>query len=75
MYGRYFHNEKSDLFILETVIESDTWIYSIAKMELQRVIHEISILLARFDEAFVEPILKSNKKRIDCFKNNINVSR
>ena len=68
MYGRFFHNDKDDLFVLETLIEEDPLLYATAKSELQCVIYLLSSFLLKFDQAYIEPIIKKNRVRIDGFK-------
>ena len=68
MYGRFFHNDKDDLFVLETLIEEDPLLYATAKSELQCAIYLLSSFLLKFDQAYIEPIIKKNRVRIDGFK-------
>ena len=68
MYGKYFHDDKVDLFLAETLIENNSLYYAMAKSELQSCIYLLQIFLRKFDQTYIKPVLKENHSRIQDFK-------
>ena len=68
MYGKYFHDDKVDLFLAETLIENNSLYYATAKAELQSCIYLLQTFLKEFDRTYIKPVLKENSSRIQAFK-------